>query len=654
MHSLTRAVRLLAVAVWALTATSPGVAQDVEGVEIEYIAHACFRLHSPEGSTVLIDPFASRVWIGYDLPADLTADAVLVTHPHYDHDGGEWIGRTPPWSEDAVVYREPGEYTVGDIVVRGVRGKHADPWGHEFGQLNTIWRIEVGGVVIVHLGDNGPLTEEIVTELGRVDVLMTPLDGHDHILKRSEVRTIRDALQPSVVIPMHYRHPGLEQPGSPKDLGDLEPALEGEMRVERLRGNRARLTRDSLPDQEQILVLRPSPRMWRSMLASPAVAEQYAKDGVRGRELRAREGERPDLMAIELPILEVARNDPEALWSFLTDPKTPYTDAFAAAMRCRPVFSVELMPRLIRAQMLLERETELHNFGLRPHPLWHYRAFVGGKSGFPGDEWTTLAGTTRNILGREWVVPDQTSAFPILWDDACAAPWPLRVYRILRQAWNMVAPRGATERAHEWVAVCLRLPLENEDDVMLFVRATYGSMHLKSVEIVARWKKIALDPRFAPAAVIVAGRLGEVYRQWDDARGQLAVRTLAADLIALAPDEKTRQRCVSRLGELSFTSSRQDSRGPAPAGAILAACNLANDPAAGSEYARLYHYAMGVCLAVDDPPFIPDRNMDPESPVVREQLELFNTWAASLRGRWEHELEQERVMRAELERLGGK
>lgn len=259
MHSLTRAVRLLAIAVWALTATSPGVAQDVEGVEIEYIAHACFRLHSPEGSTVLIDPFASRVWLGYDLPADLTADAVLVTHPHYDHDGGEWIGRTPPWPEDSVVYREPGEYTVGDIVVRGVRGKHADPWGHEFGQLNTIWRIEVGGVVIVHLGDNGPLTEEIVKELGRVDVLMTPLDGHDHILKRSEVRAIRDVLKPSIVIPMHYRHPELEQPGSPKDLGDLEPALKGEPRVDRLQSNRLRLTRDGLPREEEILVLRHSP-----------------------------------------------------------------------------------------------------------------------------------------------------------------------------------------------------------------------------------------------------------------------------------------------------------------------------------------------------------------------------------------------------------
>ena len=290
-------------------------------------------------------------------------------------------------------------------------------------------------------------------------------------------------------------------------------------------------------------------------------------------------------------------------------------------------------------------ERLLHNFGLRPHPNWAYHEF-------PGQKWPSFAGTTRNILGREWVVPDTTSAFPILWDEVCAGPWPLRVYRILRQTWNTVAPRGPTQRAHEWVAACLQLPFENADDVMLFVRATHGSMHLKSVEIVARWRKIALDPRFTPAALIIADRLGEVHRQWDDARGKLAVRTLAADLIALAPDEGTRRRCASRLGQLSFSSSRQDARGPAPAGAILAACSRADEPAAGSEFERLYRYAMNVCDAVQDPPFVPDRYMGSKSPLVGEQLKLFYTWAAALRGKWEHELEQERVMRAELERLG--
>src|SRR5688572_20678578 len=61
-------------------------------VAIEYIAHSCFRIHTPRGARVLIDPFASRVWIGYDFPRRLAADTVLITHPHYDHDADVLLG----------------------------------------------------------------------------------------------------------------------------------------------------------------------------------------------------------------------------------------------------------------------------------------------------------------------------------------------------------------------------------------------------------------------------------------------------------------------------------------------------------------------------------------------------------------------------------
>jgi hypothetical protein len=40
------------------------------------------------------------------------------------------------------VLRDPGTCTVGDVHITGIRGKHADPWGKEFGQKNTIWGIE--------------------------------------------------------------------------------------------------------------------------------------------------------------------------------------------------------------------------------------------------------------------------------------------------------------------------------------------------------------------------------------------------------------------------------------------------------------------------------------------------------------------------------
>ena len=63
---------------------------------IEYIAHASFRVRSPEGHTVVIDPYASRVWLGYDFPAELDASTVLVTHPTMTTTAGAFADWTSP------------------------------------------------------------------------------------------------------------------------------------------------------------------------------------------------------------------------------------------------------------------------------------------------------------------------------------------------------------------------------------------------------------------------------------------------------------------------------------------------------------------------------------------------------------------------------
>jgi len=131
-------------------------------VTVEYIAHACFRIHSPDGHSVIIDPFASRVWLGYDFPDTLDTEAVLITHPHYDHDAGRFRGAPFPWDDAVPVVDAPGTHDFGDFTVTGVEGKHADPYGMEFGQLNTLMLVEAQGVRIAHLGDNGPLTAAMV------------------------------------------------------------------------------------------------------------------------------------------------------------------------------------------------------------------------------------------------------------------------------------------------------------------------------------------------------------------------------------------------------------------------------------------------------------------------------------------------------------
>lgn len=239
-----------------------GQSTDTGAVTVEYIAHASFRIRSPEGHSVVIDPYASRVWLGYDYPADLVASTVLVTHPHYDHDGGRYRGLNVPWDPDTRVIDGPGAYEVGDMFVRGLEGKHADPYGKEFGQINTIFVIEAGGVRIAHVGDNGPLTDNNVREMGRVDILMLPIDGDYHILSADEIEGILGAVRPRVLVPMHYRIPALESdPESPTDLGPIDTWLEGRIGVERLPTHQVDVTARWLSQAPSILVLKHSPEV---------------------------------------------------------------------------------------------------------------------------------------------------------------------------------------------------------------------------------------------------------------------------------------------------------------------------------------------------------------------------------------------------------
>jgi L-ascorbate metabolism protein UlaG (beta-lactamase superfamily) len=79
---------------------------------------------------------------------------------------------------------------------------------------NAMYRFELGGVSVLHMGDTGnPLSEEQLGRLrGRVDVLLA-LVGGPPTIELEDLDGAIEEIGPRLVVPMHYRIPGLRISG---------------------------------------------------------------------------------------------------------------------------------------------------------------------------------------------------------------------------------------------------------------------------------------------------------------------------------------------------------------------------------------------------------------------------------------------------------
>lgn len=175
-------------------------------MHIIWHGQACFQviasIQKGEQTTLVIDPFSEE--IGLKLPKISSADMVLVTHDHPDHNNKKSIGGSP------FIIQGPGEYETKEIFVQGIPSWHDSVNGTERGG-NTIYAIEAEEMRLCHLGDLGQkeLTEGQLEQIGEVDVLMIPVGGIFTINASDAVKIIAQ-IEPRIVIPMHYSIPGLK------------------------------------------------------------------------------------------------------------------------------------------------------------------------------------------------------------------------------------------------------------------------------------------------------------------------------------------------------------------------------------------------------------------------------------------------------------
>lgn len=211
-------------------------------MEIVWYGLNCFRLAERGMASVVTDPYGPEV--GLDLP-HLRADIVTISRnsPECNHTRGV--------RGSFRVLDTPGEYEIGGVFITAITTYADKKMGAARG-LNTIFHFDYDGVTICHLGHLGHVpTQAQIEALGTVDVLLVPVGG-DGGLTPAEASEVISLLEPSIVIPMRYKIPGVNLA-----LGTLSRFLK-QMGLEKVNAQESlKIGRGSLPEETEIAVLVP-------------------------------------------------------------------------------------------------------------------------------------------------------------------------------------------------------------------------------------------------------------------------------------------------------------------------------------------------------------------------------------------------------------
>lgn len=214
-------------------------------MKVKFLGHASFLITSEAGLRIMTDPYRPGCFDGgikYD-PITEEADIVTISHEHDDHNCTDIQG-------NPVFVRGADKKDIKGIEITGTSVFHDESGGTERGE-NTIFKIRVDGMNIVHLGDLGhPLSDQDVKEIGSVDVLFVPIGGYFTIDSELAESTVTQ-LNPKIVVPMHFKTDKCAFPIAPIDdyirNKDVKKC-DGEFEI----------NKDQLPDKMKTYVLTPT------------------------------------------------------------------------------------------------------------------------------------------------------------------------------------------------------------------------------------------------------------------------------------------------------------------------------------------------------------------------------------------------------------
>jgi L-ascorbate metabolism protein UlaG (beta-lactamase superfamily) len=209
-------------------------------MELTWHGLSCFRMRERGMATVVTDPYSPNLGLP---PLKLKADLVTVSNDAPGHNHVKGI------KGHRLVIQGPGEFEVGDVFVTGITMVPQEKRKNGAGP-NTLYLFDFGGLTVAHLGDLSHVpTQSQIEDLGTVDVALVPVGGGG-ALAPGEAAEIISLIEPSIVIPMHYKT-GAET----VKLGSVSRFL-SEMGLSKLQPQPdLKVTKSALSDSTQVLLL---------------------------------------------------------------------------------------------------------------------------------------------------------------------------------------------------------------------------------------------------------------------------------------------------------------------------------------------------------------------------------------------------------------
>ena len=213
-------------------------------MDITWLGHAALRIRSG-GRSLVMDPFPSDLGLRIP-PAQAQANVATQSSDDPLHSAIDALSGEP------VALAGPGEYEASGMYLQGIRiiSRAAEDAPQRW---NTIFTVLAEGLTCCHLGNpDRLLTNREIDQISSAHILMIPVGSHTGLSAADAAEIVKN-VEPGIVIPMMYAHAGNQQP-----LREIAPFLH-EMGVRQPEPqNRLTVTRTTLPEETQVVVLQPA------------------------------------------------------------------------------------------------------------------------------------------------------------------------------------------------------------------------------------------------------------------------------------------------------------------------------------------------------------------------------------------------------------